>query len=66
MVWTVERRLKQSERSILLRPWDYSTGPTTSEGKARSSMNAYKGGVRAKRLELARILKAHRRLLRSI
>ena len=27
-------------------PWTRSTGPRTAEGKARSSRNAWKGGVR--------------------
>ena len=28
------------------KPWESSTGPRTPEGKARSSQNSFKGGVR--------------------
>ena len=45
--WTPERRLKQSLQIRQWRPWDDSTGPRTSEGKAASSRNAYRGGVRS-------------------
>ena len=34
------------------KPWLKSTGAKTEEGKAVSSMNAYKGGVRQKQREL--------------
>ena len=45
--WTPERRLQQSLKIQQWRPWDDSTGPRTSEGKAVSSRNAYNGGVRS-------------------
>ena len=45
--WTPERRLKQSLQIRQWRPWDDSTGPRTPEGKAASSRNAYRGGVRS-------------------
>ena len=45
--WTPERRLKQSLKIRQWRPWDNSTGPRTSEGKAASSRNAYRGAVRS-------------------
>ena len=45
--WTPERRLQQSLKIQQWRPWDDSTGPRTLEGKAASSRNAYKGGVRS-------------------
>ena len=32
--WTLERRLQQSLKIQQCRPWDDSTGPRTSEGKA--------------------------------
>jgi hypothetical protein len=38
------------------KPWLKSTGATTEEGKAASSMNAYKGGLRPKQRELNRQL----------
>lgn len=46
MPWTTERRLRQSELIRTVRPWEKSTGPRSTEGKARSSRNAFKGGVR--------------------
>ena len=45
--WTPERRLQQSLKIQQWRPWEDSTGPRTLEGKAASSRNAYKGGVRS-------------------
>ena len=45
--WTPERRLKQSLQIRQWRPWDDSTGPKTPQGKAVSSRNAYRGGVRS-------------------
>ena len=42
-----ERGLQQSLKIQQWRPWDDSTGPRTSEGKAASSRNAYRGGVRS-------------------
>ena len=45
--WTTEARLRQAERIRALCPWNKATGPRTEEGKARSSRNAWKGGVRA-------------------
>lgn len=46
MPWTTERRLRQSELIRTVRPWEKSTGPRSTEGKARSSRNAFEGGVR--------------------
>jgi hypothetical protein len=42
--WTEEQREAQRVRCRQNRPWDCSTGPTTTNGKARSSRNAFKGG----------------------
>lgn len=38
------------------RPWDYSTGPRSVEGKARAARNADKGGQREKLRVLSRTL----------
>ena len=44
--WTEERRQRQSELIQAWQPWEQSTGPRTAEGKAKSSQNACKGGIR--------------------
>jgi hypothetical protein len=38
--WTEERRARQAAAIHRWRPWDSSTGPTTSAGKAISSRDA--------------------------
>lgn len=38
--WTPERRERQRQRIMRVRPWEKSTGPRTAEGKRKSSMNA--------------------------
>lgn len=40
--WTPEKRAKQGQRAKKARPWLYSTGPKTPEGRSRSSQNARK------------------------
>ena len=44
--WTEDRRRKQSERIHEWKPWESSTGPRTTAGKAKSSVNALRGRVR--------------------
>jgi hypothetical protein len=55
--WTPERRSRQSEAIRRWKPWERSTGPRTSEGKARVARNPYKGGGRARLRILARLLR---------
>lgn len=55
--WTPERRARQAELVRQWQPWKNSTGPTSEEGKAVASRNAYKGGLRPKLRELAKVLK---------
>ena len=45
--WTPEERLKQSQLIQSWQPWNKSTGARTPEGKAISSRNAHKGGIRS-------------------
>ena len=45
--WTPERRAQQSLKIRQWQPWTRSTGARTPEGKADSSRNAYRGGVRS-------------------
>lgn len=54
--WTPERRARQADAIRRWRPWDRSTGPKSEEGKAASSRNAWKGGLRAQLRELLREL----------
>lgn len=62
--WTPEQRQQQAERIRNWCPWKHSTGPKTAEGKARSSRNRWKGGVRPMLRELARLLEAQRKTLK--
>lgn len=55
--WTPERRARQAELIQHWKPWDKSTGPSTAEGKARVSRNAYKGGMRVLMRELRQALR---------
>ncbi len=64
--WTEERRKRQSEAIRRWKPWQQSTGPKTSEGKAAASQNAYKGGVRPFLRELARVLREQESQLREL
>ena len=45
--WTTEERLRQSQLIQSWQPWNNSTGARTPEGKAVSSRNAHKGGIRS-------------------
>ena len=46
--WTVERRARQALAIRSWQPWRTSTGPKTQNGKARSTRNALKHGLRSK------------------
>ena len=45
--WTTEERLRQSQLIQSWQPWNKSTGARTPEGKAISSRNASKGGIKS-------------------
>lgn len=53
--WTPERRAAQAERIRNTKPWASSTGPRTTEGKAVSCRNAYKGATRPRLRASARV-----------
>lgn len=55
--WTDERRARQSELIRTWRPWEKSTGPRSTDGKARVARNAWKGGMRAETRRFARLLR---------
>ena len=43
---TPEHRQRRSEMIHRWKPWERSTGPRTPQGKARASMNRWRGGQR--------------------
>ena len=45
--WTFQARAKQAELIKKWKPWKASTGPQTESGKAISSQNALKHGMRS-------------------
>ena len=57
--WTAKQRKAQAESIRRSRPWDKSTGPRTTEGKAKTSQNALKHGVRSK------VVKKYRQIVRE-
>ena len=67
--WTLERRERQAELIRQWQPWKQSTGPKTSEGKAKASRNAWQGGDMARMRELAkdvnRVLREQRQWLKA-
>jgi hypothetical protein len=54
--WTDAARARQAELVRRWRPWDASTGPTTEQGRARSSRNADKGGDAGRAFRLAQAI----------
>ena len=54
--WTTEGRKRRQaaarETATRYQPWRFSTGPRTTEGKARSRANAIKDGFRVERPEI--------------
>ena len=63
---TPEHRRLRAELIRKWRPWEKSTGPKSSAGKARVSRNADKGGHRAMLRDLARLLGEQREALERI
>ena len=54
--WTPERRARQAELIRSWKPWEKSTGAKSPEGKARVASNPWRGGHRAKRREVIRLV----------
>ena len=63
---TPEHRALQSELIRSCKPWERSTGPTTVDGKAIASRNAYKGGHLVRLRELTRLVNAEIRAARDL
>jgi hypothetical protein len=64
--WTPEQRAQQSAKIRQWQPWTRSTGARTPEGKAVSSRNAYRGGLRAGLRDMCKVLRAQRDMLKEI
>ncbi|GBG15386.1 ATPase P [Novimethylophilus kurashikiensis] len=64
--WTPEARRLQSELIRRWKPWQQSTGPKTSEGKAVVSQNGYKGGLRQQLRELSKLLREQKKSLENV
>ena len=64
--WTLEQRKQQSLKIAQWQPWQHSTGAKTIEGKAKSSRNAYKGGVRQQLKALNQLLQSQKNSLSKI
>lgn len=65
--WTAERREKQAKTIKDHKPWLNATGPKSAAGKAASSVNATKHGMRnALMMDLYRAMAAQGRILRRI
>jgi hypothetical protein len=62
--WTVEERLKQSQLIQSWQPWNKSTGARTPEGKAVSSRNAHKGGIRSICREMNTLFRDYKDMLK--
>ena len=62
--WTIEERLKQSQLIQSWQPWNKSTGARTTEGKAVSSRNAHKGGVRSICREMNTLLRDYKDMMK--
>lgn len=52
--WTPEARAKQATLIAAWQPWRASTGPRTTDGKAKASRNADKGGDAGRAMRLQR------------
>ncbi len=67
MKYMTHRRRKKIENAKKFKPWEHSTGPNTDEGKAISSQNAMKHGMRsAMMLNLYKAMADQNRYLREV
>ena len=62
--WTAEQRKQQSLMIRQWQPWNHSTGAKTIKGKAITSQNGYKGGVRKLLQELAKYLRQQEKAIK--
>jgi hypothetical protein len=67
MKYMTHRTRKKIENAKKNKPWEYSTGPNTDEGKAISSQNAMKHGMRtAMMIDLYKTMADQNRYLREV
>ena len=68
--WTAERRARQSQAIHRWQPWTQKTNTKTTEGKATSARNAYKGGftaqLRAFTVQTNQMLRAQKDMMERI
>ena len=62
--WTPEEREKQSQLIQNWQPWNKSTGARTPEGKAVSSRNAHKGGIRSICREMSTLFRDYKDMMK--
>ena len=62
--WTPERKARQALLIQNWQPWNKSTGARTPEGKAVSSRNAYKGGIRSICREINTLFRDYKDMLK--
>ena len=62
--WTTEERLRQSQLIQSWQPWNNSTGARTPEGKAVSSRNAHKGGIRSICREMSTLFRDYKDMMK--
>ena len=63
---TPEHRALRAQLIQRWKPWERSTGPKTPEGKAKSAMRGYKGGLRPAMRELAAALRQQAQMLEDL
>lgn len=65
--WTPQRRAEKARHIRFVRPWDRSTGPTSPEGKLRSSLNGGTGRPELRRFyRWLRLQDAYRRYVELV
>ena len=63
---TLKHRALRAQLISQWEPWKKSSGPKTSEGKARVSQNAFKGGLRSQIRAIRQALREHELTLEKI
>lgn len=65
--WPPKRKAQQAKNIRKTRPWEHTTGPKTASGKAASSLNALKHGLRSETVQMLRkVLRAQKEWVNRI